>query len=57
MPTYAPKENFGARADAPASPEQDEVTRLTQMRALNDRHGYRRLYEEIVLRGPARLPN
>ena len=28
-------------------------TRLTQMRALNDRHGYRPLYEEIVLRGPA----
>jgi GNAT superfamily N-acetyltransferase len=32
-------------------------TRLTQMRALNDRHGYRRLHDEIVLRGPARLPN
>jgi localization factor PodJL len=32
MPTYAPKENFGARADAPANPEQDEVARLTQMR-------------------------
>jgi GNAT superfamily N-acetyltransferase len=27
-------------------------TRLTQMRALNDRLGYRPLYEEIVLRGP-----
>lgn len=26
--------------------------RLTQMRALNDRFGYRPLYEEIVLRGP-----
>jgi GNAT superfamily N-acetyltransferase len=26
--------------------------RLTQMRALNERHGYRQLYEEIVLRGP-----
>ena len=26
--------------------------RLTQMRALNERHGYRRLYEEIGLRGP-----
>ena len=28
-------------------------TRLVQMRALNARHGYRPLYEEIVLRGPA----
>jgi mycothiol synthase len=27
-------------------------TRLTQMRALNDRFGYRPLYEEIILRGP-----
>lgn len=27
-------------------------TRLTQMRALNERLGYRALYEEIVLRGP-----
>jgi GNAT superfamily N-acetyltransferase len=27
-------------------------TRLGQMRALNTRHGYRPLYEEIVLRGP-----
>ena len=26
------------------------------MRALNARHGYRPLYEEIVLRGPAELP-
>jgi GNAT superfamily N-acetyltransferase len=26
--------------------------RLTQMRALNERHGYRLLYEEIILRGP-----
>ena len=32
-------------------------TRLTQMRALNARHGYRRLYDEIVLRGPAEPPN
>jgi GNAT superfamily N-acetyltransferase len=32
-------------------------TRLIQMRALNARHGYRPLYEEIVLRGPAELPN
>lgn len=28
-------------------------TRLAGMLALNRRHGYRRLYEEIVLRGPA----
>jgi GNAT superfamily N-acetyltransferase len=28
-------------------------TRLAQMRALNDRFGYRPLYTEIVLRGPA----
>jgi GNAT superfamily N-acetyltransferase len=28
-------------------------TRLVGMLALNERHGYRRLYEEIVLRGPA----
>jgi mycothiol synthase len=27
--------------------------RLTQMRALNERLGYRPLYEEVVLRGPA----
>ena len=27
-------------------------TRLTQMRALNARHGYRTVYDEIVLRGP-----
>src|SRR6266700_6170556 len=27
--------------------------RLTQMRALNERYGYRLLYEEIILRGPA----
>ena len=32
-------------------------TRLTQMRALNARHGYRSVYEEIVLRGPAKSPN
>ena len=32
MPTHAPKESFGARANAPANPEQDEVKRLTQMR-------------------------
>jgi GNAT superfamily N-acetyltransferase len=29
-------------------------TRLTQMRALNARFGYRPLYEEIILRGPIR---
>ena len=32
MPTQAPKENFGDRADAPANSDQDEVARLTQMR-------------------------
>jgi GNAT superfamily N-acetyltransferase len=32
-------------------------TRLTQMRALNARHGYLPLYDEIVLRGPAEPPN
>ena len=32
MPTQAPKENFGARANAPANSDQDEIARLTQMR-------------------------
>jgi GNAT superfamily N-acetyltransferase len=32
-------------------------TRLTQMRTLNARLGYRRLYDEIVLRGPAGPPD
>jgi GNAT superfamily N-acetyltransferase len=31
--------------------------RLTQMRTLNARLGYRRLYDEIVLRGPAGPPD
>jgi GNAT superfamily N-acetyltransferase len=42
-----------AKANGLATLRTATETRLTQMRALNARHGYKPLYEEIVLRGPA----
>jgi GNAT superfamily N-acetyltransferase len=42
---------WAKRHDVPALRTATE-TRLAQMRALNDRFGYRPLYREIVLRGP-----
>lgn len=41
-----------AKAHGIAALRTATETRLTVMRALNDRFGYRPLYEEIVLRGP-----
>jgi len=41
-----------ARAHGIARLRTATETRLTSMRALNDRLGYRPLYEEIILRGP-----
>jgi mycothiol synthase len=45
-----------ARAHGISALRTATETRLTQMRALNARHGYRPLYDEIVLRGPAEPP-
>lgn len=42
-----------AKANGIATLETATEVRLTGMRALNERFGYRSLYEEIALRGPA----
>ena len=42
-----------AKANDIASLKTATEVRLVQMRALNERFGYRRLYDEIVMRGPA----
>ena len=46
-----------AQANGVAALRTATETRLTGMRALNARHGYRHLHDEIVLRGPAEPPN
>jgi hypothetical protein len=42
-----------AKANGLATLRTANEVRLPQMLALNERHGYRRVYTELVLRGPA----